>query len=118
MIPLLLQGSEWIIVIVVVVFLLFGASKLPDIAKSLGKAGGEFRKGAIEGEQEIEKLKASMMANVNPPPTDPNVRTYKAPSQPDVDPRVRMLKAASELGISTDGKTDDEIRAEIRKALS
>jgi hypothetical protein len=28
-----------------------------------------------------------------------------------------MIKAASELGISTDGKTDAEIQAEIKKAL-
>ncbi|MGA1975319.1 MAG: twin-arginine translocase TatA/TatE family subunit, partial [Conexivisphaerales archaeon] len=34
--PLLLQGSEWLVVVVIVVVLIFGAGKIPDLAKSLG----------------------------------------------------------------------------------
>lgn len=102
-VPLLLQGSEWLIVIVIVVVLIFGANKIPDLAKSLGRASGEFQKAKVESELEVQKLKASGSTTA---------------SQPSSDARVRMIKAASELGISTDGKTDAEIQAEIRKALS
>ena len=31
---------------------LFGAKKIPELARSLGKAKGEFKKGLAEGEQE------------------------------------------------------------------
>ena len=42
-------GTGEIILILVVVVLLFGAKKLPDLARSLGSAAKEFRKGAEEG---------------------------------------------------------------------
>lgn len=43
-----LRGSEWL-VILVVVLLLFGARKLPELARSLGASAKEFRKGVAEG---------------------------------------------------------------------
>ncbi len=96
--PLLLQGSEWLIVIVIVVVLIFGASRIPTLAKSLGRAQGEFQKGKVESEIELQKLKGGS------PTTQPS----------DHD---KLLKAAWELGISTEGKTDDQIRDEVKKAL-
>lgn len=42
------QGWE-IIIILVVVLLLFGARKLPDLARSIGASAKEFRKGLDEG---------------------------------------------------------------------
>lgn len=50
-------GSEWIIVIVVAVVLIFGAKKIPELAKTFGKARGEFEKGKIEGEKELRDYK-------------------------------------------------------------
>jgi sec-independent protein translocase protein TatA len=41
-------GQLELIIILVVVFLIFGAKRLPDIAKSIGKGIREFRK-ALEG---------------------------------------------------------------------
>lgn len=38
--------------VLVVVVLLFGSSKLPKLARSLGSAQREFRKGAEEGDHE------------------------------------------------------------------
>lgn len=46
-----LRGSEWL-VILVIVLLLFGARKLPDLARSLGASAKEFRKGVAEGASE------------------------------------------------------------------
>lgn len=39
-----LRGSEWIIILLIVL-LLFGARKLPDLARSLGSSAKEFRRG-------------------------------------------------------------------------
>ena len=45
-------GIWQIVIIVVVIAVLFGAKKIPELARSLGKAKGEFKKGLIEGEKE------------------------------------------------------------------
>ncbi len=54
---LFIAGQEWIILIVVVVVLIFGARKIPELARTFGKAKGEFEKGKIEGEKELNKYK-------------------------------------------------------------
>jgi sec-independent protein translocase protein TatA len=43
-------GSEMMIVLLVIL-LLFGAKRLPELSRSLGKSLGEFRKGQEEGAQ-------------------------------------------------------------------
>ncbi|MEM3862168.1 MAG: twin-arginine translocase TatA/TatE family subunit [Thermoplasmatales archaeon] len=51
--------TDWIIFIVVVLVILGGSKKIPELAKSLGRAMGEFRKGRLEVEKEInEAMKA------------------------------------------------------------
>jgi len=45
-------GSTEIILIVLVVFLLFGASRLPQLAKSLGQSRKAFKEGMREAEEE------------------------------------------------------------------
>jgi sec-independent protein translocase protein TatA len=47
-------GPEWIVVLAVIV-LLFGAKKLPELARSLGRSSSEFKKGMQEGSNEAEK---------------------------------------------------------------
>jgi sec-independent protein translocase protein TatA len=48
------QGGEWII-IMVIVLLLFGAKKLPQLARGVGKSLGEFKKARDEFEQEVKR---------------------------------------------------------------
>ena len=51
-------GPWQLLICVVVAFVLFGgAKKIPDLAKALGKAKSEFKKGIAEGEKEEEELK-------------------------------------------------------------
>ncbi len=45
-------GWQEILLVLVVLLLLFGAKKLPDLARSLGKSLGEFKKGKAEGDKE------------------------------------------------------------------
>lgn len=42
-------------IIVLVIVLLFGASKIPKLARSMGQAKAEFKKGLDEGEQSLEE---------------------------------------------------------------
>ena len=47
-------GFWQILIIVAIIAILFGAKKIPELARSIGKAKGEFKKGLVEGEQEEE----------------------------------------------------------------
>ncbi len=48
-------GTPEILVIAVVIFLLFGATRLPQLAKALGQSKKAFKEGLDEGEQESRK---------------------------------------------------------------
>ena len=50
-------GTQELLVIPVIVLVMFGGSKLPEIARSLGKSMNEFKKGINEGASEKEKEK-------------------------------------------------------------
>ncbi|MCL1594910.1 MAG: twin-arginine translocase TatA/TatE family subunit [Actinomycetia bacterium] len=47
-------GGPEILIILVVVLLLFGAKKLPELARSIGASAKEFKKGVEEGDLEDE----------------------------------------------------------------
>lgn len=84
-----ISGTE-IIVIALLVVLLFGAHKIPELARSLGKAQREFQKARDAATQELEA----------------------APTEAE-----RIQKAARDLGISTEGKSVDELKLEIAQRL-
>ncbi len=46
-------GMEWVIIIGIVL-LLFGAAAIPKLARSMGRAQGEFQKARQEFQKEIE----------------------------------------------------------------
>ena len=48
-------GTPELVIIVLVVFLLFGATRLPQLAKALGQSKKAFREGIDEGEREVRK---------------------------------------------------------------
>ncbi len=55
--------GPWEVVLIVVLFVvLFGAKKIPDLARSLGKAKGEFQKGLKEGAQDDPDTKGDAQA--------------------------------------------------------
>ena len=49
----LLQGQEWIWV-VVLVLLLFGGTKIPQLMRGLGKGMGEFQEGIKDGKKKFD----------------------------------------------------------------
>ncbi len=81
---------EWLVVLAIVaIILLWGPSKLPELAKALGRAKGEFEKASRE--------------YTRPSPT----RTVKRSSADE------LIETAKKLGINTEGKTKKQISEEI-----
>ena len=60
-------GTTEIILIVAVVFLLFGASRLPQLAKSLGQSRKAFKEGMREAEEEERIEQEQKQINSNAP---------------------------------------------------
>lgn len=48
-----LGGTEWLIILVVIVLIFGGAKKIPEFAQSLGRARGEYDRGKMAVEREI-----------------------------------------------------------------
>jgi len=55
-------GWPEILLVLLVVLLLFGAKRLPDLARSLGKSLREFKKGREDGDASDEKKPPSAPA--------------------------------------------------------
>lgn len=90
-----LGGMEWVIIIGLIVVVFFGVKKIPELARSFGKATAEFEKARIEAKKELQLLK----------------------SQGSVG-REKLESIADSLGIDYTNKNDDELRAAIEVELS
>ncbi|MEZ3164058.1 twin-arginine translocase TatA/TatE family subunit [Halorubrum sp. RMP-47] len=55
-------GPELLIILLVLV-LLFGANKIPKLARSTGQAMGEFRKGREQVEEELQEMQDGEQAD-------------------------------------------------------
>ena len=62
-------GQEWLIVLLIVL-LIFGARKLPELARSLGSSAKEFRKGIEEGSREDDDDDATQVNSTETPSSD------------------------------------------------
>ena len=100
-----------IVLIILVAFLIFGANKLPELGRSLGKTISEFRKGtkeAAEGfKEEIQKpagLRQPLVPVTPLPPADPYAPAQTAPVQsgPAQTAPVQLVRAASQAGGPTE----------------
>jgi len=74
--------QDWMIVLIVGAVVIFGASKLPQIARNMGKAQGEFKKGLKEGADYDEPV-----APATPPVSPPNAppAQHIPPAEPPTD---------------------------------
>lgn len=73
-----LKGQELLIVLLIVL-IIFGARKLPDLARSLGASAKEFRKGIEEGTTDDEA--ESQMSETST--DDPDTRKSDTSEVPD-----------------------------------
>lgn len=87
-----LIGYEWLIVVgILLVVFLWGPQKLPELARSIGLAKKEFEKSTKE------------ISSITSPTTSTTTETQQDP----------LLVAAKSLGITTEGKTKEQIAKEI-----
>jgi sec-independent protein translocase protein TatA len=53
-----MPGTQEMMIILALAIMLFGAQKIPKLARSTGEAMGEFKKGRTQVEQELDELRA------------------------------------------------------------
>jgi sec-independent protein translocase protein TatA len=89
------SGFEWILLIIVIVVVFFGVKKIPELARSFGKASGEYQKARIQAKNELQNLK----------------------SKEDIG-REKLEEIADTLGIDYTDKNDDDLRKAIEYAVN
>jgi sec-independent protein translocase protein TatA len=90
-----LGGLEWVIIIGLIVVVFFGVRKIPELARSFGKASAEFQKARIEAKRELQQMKSE--GNIG---------------------REKLEAIADSLGIDYTNKNDDELRTAIELELN
>jgi sec-independent protein translocase protein TatA len=48
--------GEIVFIIIIAAILIFGAKKIPELARTLGRAKGEFEKGKLESDKELKDI--------------------------------------------------------------
>ena len=74
MMPLMISGWEWII-IALVILLLFGGKKIPELMKGMGKGLKSFKEGMTEVEKDVKDIKEEIEKPVEKPAAKPEVKT-------------------------------------------
>jgi sec-independent protein translocase protein TatA len=92
-------GAELIIIAIIFVALIFGSKKMPEIARSIGKATTEYEKAKIQVKREIEVIKNQ---DIN--------------ENPNLD-RKKLEDIADILGIDYSDKRDNELKIAIDSEL-
>lgn len=59
MFPLMINGMEWVL-IALLILLLFGGKRIPELMKGLGKGVKEFKSGMKEAENELKDIKKEL----------------------------------------------------------
>lgn len=93
-------GLEWVFIIIIVVVLFFGVKKIPEIARSVGRASSEYQKAKIQAKQELNQMNAK-----------------DGIDKSTID-REKLESIADTLGIDSTNKNDTELREAIDLAIS
>lgn len=65
------MGTQELLIILLIVLLIFGARKLPDLARSLGTSAKEFRRGIEDGKEDEEAAQTNAVDS-NPTEASPS----------------------------------------------
>jgi sec-independent protein translocase protein TatA len=97
-------ASEWIIIGLLILILLFGSKKLPEFSRTIGKAVGEF-----------EKMRAVSLRQKNDQDS-----SYLGPRIDGAvdNERHKLEMIAESLGIEHVNKNDDELRLLISDKIN
>ena len=105
----------WVLILGVVIFL-FGSSKIPQFARSLGQARKEFDNGWKGITTELTKSPTSTAAPVTTvAPSVAPATTTVSETTPAKDP---LIVACESEGITTVGKTREQLASELSWKLS
>jgi len=94
------NGMEWIIIILVIVVIFFGAKKIPELARSMGRATSEFQKARVEAKKTLANESSSNQDK----------------SQQSVD-REKLESIAETLGVDYSNKDDQDLKNAIDEEL-
>ncbi len=93
------NGMEWIIIILVIVVIFFGAKKIPELARSMGRATSEFQRARVEAKKALA-----------------NETSNQEKSQQIID-REKLESIAETLGVDYSNKDDQDLRNAIDEEL-
>ncbi|MFB6165147.1 MAG: twin-arginine translocase TatA/TatE family subunit [Haloarculaceae archaeon] len=93
-----IPGGPELLVILLIAVLLFGANKIPELARSSGQAIGEFQKGREEVEEELKQMKDSDIEAESD--FDDDVETVDSEAV-DADADAETLTESDSTGSST-----------------
>jgi sec-independent protein translocase protein TatA len=85
--------QDWIIVGVVALLLFGGAGKIPELFRNLGRALGEFRRGQVEIQKELEKEFNTSKQELASKPTLAESNGQSKPSAEEIEAKIRELQA-------------------------
>jgi sec-independent protein translocase protein TatA len=131
----MIGGSEWVVIILLAVFLLFGAKRLPQVSKSLGRVMGEYQRARNTVQEEIAKAQRTFTTpplkldtTTNPESTklggttSTEVKAEAAPNTgitgPVVSEREKLEIVARTLEIEPRGKSTEELRQLISSKMN
>lgn len=57
MLMMLPSGMEWVFLVAAVVIVFFGVKKVPQLARSFGRAQGEYQKAKMEAQKELDDIR-------------------------------------------------------------
>jgi sec-independent protein translocase protein TatA len=92
----IMNSVEVIIIILIGLIIIFGARKIPELAKSFGKATSEYEKARIEARRELQQVR----------------------NQDTSVGREKLESIAETLGIDYTNKNDDELRIAIETEIN
>jgi sec-independent protein translocase protein TatA len=104
----IVNATEWIIIIVIIAVVIFGAKKVPDIARSFGRATTEFEKAKIEAKKELQRVKD----------LGTTATTTTSTTATNVQDREKLESVANTLGINYSEMSDDELRSAIQAEIN
>lgn len=85
------------ILVVVIVVVFFGIKKIPELAKSFGRATAEYEKARIQAKRELQQIKSTENEKVG---------------------REKLEEIADTLGIDYTNKNDEDLRKAIESAVN
>ena len=95
---------QWLIIgVVLIVIFLWGPSKIPELARSVGRARKEFE----QAQKEFQNPTDALLQAASQAPQ----QSAQQSAQPSAD--EVLIQTARKLGIVTEGKTREQIANEI-----